>query len=180
MSFTTTTIDWTKHNFSTTKTFSLKGLECFARVVHIHDGDTLTAIIPLINDFYKFSIRLAGIDTCEMKSSNEENKTLAAKARERLIHLVKTKKEEEKDDDEKQDDIKAYLLQHVKLVYLSCQEFDKYGRVLADVKKTDTDTDTFSEILVKEKLAYRYDGKKKKLTDEEQLKMLMNFSTTSF
>jgi len=160
-------IDWTKHNFSTTKTFSLKGLECFARVVHIHDGDTLTAIIPLMNNFYKFSIRLAGIDTCEMKSSNVENKTLAMKARERLIHLVKTKKEEE---DEKQD-IKPYLLQHIELVYLSCQEFDKYGRILANVKKTKDDTETFSDILVKEKLAYRYDGKKK-LTDEEQLKYL--------
>jgi endonuclease YncB( thermonuclease family) len=161
-------IDWTKHNFSTTKTFSLKGLECFARVVHIHDGDTLTAIIPLINDFYKFSIRLAGIDTCEMKSSNEENKTLATKARQRLIQLVvKTKKEKE----EEKQDIKSYLLQHIELVHLSCQEFDKYGRVLAHVKKTKDDTETFSDILVKEKLAYRYDGKKK-LTDEEQLKYL--------
>lgn len=177
----TTTIDWNKYNFSNTKPFSLKGIEGFARVVHIHDGDTFTAIIPLLDDFYKFSIRLAWIDTCEIKSSNKENQKLATKARDRLINLVKTKKEDDKKQHEEEEDIKPYLLRNIELVYLSCQEFDKYGRVLANVKKTDTDTETFSEILVKEKLAYRYDGKKK-LTDEEQLKILLmitDFSTTS-
>lgn len=176
MTTQTPSIDWNKYNFSNTKPFSLKGIECFARVVHIHDGDTLTAIIPLLNDFYKFSIRLAGIDTCEMKSPNEENQTLALKARDRLIDLIKTtnkatKEEEEEKEDEKQQDIKPYLLQHIELVYLSCQDFDKYGRVLAHVKKNKDDSQTFSEILIQEKLAYPYDGKKK-LTDEEQLKYL--------
>lgn len=159
-------IDWNKYNFSNTKPFSLKGIECFARVVHIHDGDTLTAIIPLMNNFYKFSIRLAGIDTCEMKSPNQKNQTLALKARDRLINLIKTttkvtKEKEEEKEDEKQQDIKPYLLRNIELVYLSCQDFDKYGRVLAHVKKNKDDSQTFSEILIQEKLAYPYDGKKK-------------------
>lgn len=173
MTTPTPSIDWKKYNFSNTKPFSLKGIECFARVVHIHDGDTITAIIPLLNDFYKFSIRLAGIDTCEMKSPNEKNQTLALKARDRLIHLIKTtnKTTKEEDEDEKQQDIKPYLFQHIELVFLSCQDFDKYGRVLAHVKKNKDDSQTFSEILIQEKLAYPYDGKKK-LNDEEQLKYL--------
>ena len=171
---TTPPIDWKKYNFSNTKPFSLKGIECFARVIQIHDGDTITAIIPLMNNFYKFSIRLARIDTCEIHSPNEENQKVAIKARDRLIDLVKTttnnssssttnKKEEE--------DIKPYLQKNIELVYISCQDFDKYGRVLADVKKNKDDSQTFSEILIQEKLAYPYDGKKK-LNDEEQLKYL--------
>ena len=183
MTTPTPSIDWNKYNFSNTKPFSLKGIECFARVVHIHDGDTLTAIIPLLNDFYKFSIRLAGIDTCEIKSPNEKNQTLALKARDRLIDLIKTtnketkeededeKQQHEKEEEEEEEDIKPYLLQHIELVFLSCQDFDKYGRVLAHVKKNKDDSQTFSEILIQEKLAYPYDGKKK-LTDEEQLKYL--------
>ena len=56
--------DWDEYNYNTTKTFSLKNTECYARVVQIYDGDTITAVIPLFDNFYKFSIRLNGIDTC--------------------------------------------------------------------------------------------------------------------
>lgn len=158
-----TSIDWSKYNYNTAPKFSLKDTECFARVVQIHDGDTLTAVIPLLNQFYKFSVRLAGVDTCEISSATEENKILASKAKNRLIELVTQKTAET--------DLKTYLLNNVELVYLSCQDFDKYGRVLATVKKTKEDSECFSQILIKEKLAYSYDGKKK-LTESEQVLLL--------
>jgi endonuclease YncB( thermonuclease family) len=157
--------DWLKYNINTTTTFSLKNTECYARVVQIHDGDTLTAIIPLFGSYYKFSIRLHAIDTCEMKSKNEVIEKLSLDARHRLINLMTNKNASEIGD------VKKYLLANVVLVYVKCHDFDKYGRVLATVSQSPTDGESFSEILVKEKLAYVYTGKTK-LTEEEQIAML--------
>lgn len=160
-------IDWTKYNSDTTTTFSLKGTECYGRVVQIHDGDTITVIIPLFdtNKFYKFSVRLSGIDTCEVSSTTEENKILAIKAKNRLIELVTSTTTAT--------DIKSYLQNNITLVYLKCLDFDKYGRLLATVyKNNNNDVEiSFSDILIKEKLGYCYTGKKK-LTELDQVELL--------
>jgi endonuclease YncB( thermonuclease family) len=158
--------DWLKYNINTTTTLSLKNTECYARVVHIHDGDTLTAIIPVFGSYYKFSIRLNGIDTCEIKSKNEVTQKLSVDARNRLINLIT-----DRNASDINDDVKKYLLDNVVLVFVKCNDFDKYGRVLATVSKSHSDAMSFSDILVKEKLAYVYSGKTK-LTEEEQIAML--------
>jgi endonuclease YncB( thermonuclease family) len=155
-------IDWSNYNYNNTNTFSLKGLKCFARVVHIHDGDTFTAIIPLFDKYYKFSVRLNGIDTCEIASKNKIIQTLSLKARNRLVNLITGLTISENVD------IKKYLLDNIALIYINCDDFDKYGRLLATVTKSDSNIISFSDILVKEKLAYVYDGKTK-LTEEEQI-----------
>lgn len=159
-------IDWTKYNSDTTTTFSLKGTECYGRVVQIHDGDTITVIIPLFdtNKFYKFSVRLSGIDTCEVSSTTEENKILAINAKNKLIELVTS-------TNNNITDIKSYLHNNITLVYLKCLDFDKYGRLLATIYKNKNDEISFSDILIKEKLGYCYTGKKK-LTELEQLELL--------
>lgn len=157
--------DWLKYNINTTTTFSLKNTECYARVVQIHDGDTLTAIIPVFGSYYKFSIRLNGIDTCEIKSKNEKTQKLSVDARNRLINLITDRHASNIGD------VKKYLLDNVVLVFVKCNDFDKYGRVLATVSKSPGDVLSFSEILVNEKLAYVYTGKTK-LTEEEQIAML--------
>ena len=157
--------DWDKYNYNTTKTFSLKNTECYARVVQIYDGDTITAVIPLFDNFYKFSIRLNGIDTCEIKSANKTNRDMSVTARNRLAQLITDSKYQESMD------MKKYFLENVFLVYLICDDFDKYGRVLATVSKNKDDIVSFSDILINEKLAYAYDGKKK-LTEEEQINIL--------
>jgi endonuclease YncB( thermonuclease family) len=66
-------------------------------------------------------------------------------------------------------EIKPFLRHNICLVNVKCYDFDKYGRLLADVSKT-KDSMPFSKILVNEKLAYVYDGGKK-LTEMEQLKL---------
>lgn len=156
-------IPWSFFNYDTTPEFSLKGTECIGRVVQIHDGDTLTIIIPVFTTLFKFSVRLAGIDTCEMTSKNETTKELAMKAKKRLMELVTATTPSV--------DIKRYLMENIVLVYVKCQDFDKYGRLLAEVSK-EKDSELFSNILLTEKLAYSYDGKKK-LTEEEQIKFLL-------
>lgn len=158
--------DWLKYNINTTSTFSLKNTECYARVVQIHDGDTLTAIIPVFDSYYKFSVRLNGIDTCEIKSKNEVTQKLAVSARNRLVNLITGRQANEISN------VKTYLNDNVVLVYVKCSDFDKYGRVLATVTKSPGDALlSFSEILVNEKLAYVYKGKTK-LTEDEQIAML--------
>jgi endonuclease YncB( thermonuclease family) len=162
-------INWTEHNYSNTQSFSLQNLECYCRVVKIYDGDTITVIIHVFNCFYKFSVRLLGIDTCEIKSNNEVNKTLAIKARKRLFELISNV--DTNDTNYTNIDIDKYLSDNVCLVYIKCNEFDKYGRILCDIYKNEDKERTFSEILLDEKLAYSYDGKKK-LSEEEQLELL--------
>lgn len=152
-------IDWTNHTYSNTQAFSLQNLECYCRVVKIYDGDTITVIIPVFNSFYKFSVRLKNIDTCEMKSKKQTNKTIANDARKRLFELVTT---------QNLDDSDKFLSDNVNLVYIKCEDFDKYGRLLGDIYKNKDDDKSFSEILIEEKLAYSYDGKKK-LSEEEQI-----------
>jgi endonuclease YncB( thermonuclease family) len=59
------------------------------------------------------------------------------------------------------------------LIKIKCGEFDKYGRLLGwlfnkDSVKTISIEQSFNHILIKENLAYKYEGKTK-LTEEEQL-----------
>lgn len=151
-----------------TPAFSLNDKKTWARVVSIYDGDTLTAVIPVLGSFFKFKIRLQGIDTCEMKSATEFAKDMALKARNRLVEVItgtstpfKTKK-----------DIEKYLDSNVCLVWLHCLEMDKYGRVLANVYRTQ-DEMSINQLLLDEKLAYSYNGDTKK-TEQEQIEYLNN------
>ena len=58
------------------------------KVIKVYDGDTITIAsrVPgLYNSpIYKFSVRLNGIDSPEMKGKNEEEKEIAVKARDAL------------------------------------------------------------------------------------------------
>lgn len=142
--------------------FSLQGRHV-ARIVSIHDGDTFTCVIPLESSFYKFSVRIDGIDTAEMTSKNTLLKTKALLARGRLFQLFT---ETNIDTFEwKKRDFDDYFAKYYTTVQIECKEMDKYGRVLADVSD-------FSNILVREKLAYMYNGGTK-LTEDEQIKMLV-------
>lgn len=142
--------------------FSLQGTHT-ARVVSVHDGDTLTCVIPFETTFYKFSVRLDGIDTAEMTSKTELLKIKALLARSRLFKLIT---ETNIDTVEwKKRDFDDYFLKHYTTVQLECTEMDKYGRVLANISN-------FANILVNEKLAYSYNGGTK-LTEFEQAKMLL-------
>ena len=59
------------HGYDDCQPFSLKGKTLQARLVNVHDGDTHTYIIELYpGDFYRFTVRLAGIDTPELKNIN--------------------------------------------------------------------------------------------------------------
>ena len=50
-----------------TPEFSLCGLTLQGKVVECYDADTCKIVLPLQTSFYKFTCRLSGIDTPEMK-----------------------------------------------------------------------------------------------------------------
>jgi endonuclease YncB( thermonuclease family) len=158
-----------KHGGSNTKPLTLNEMKTYARVVSIYDGDTMHVIIPFLGSFFKFAIRMYGIDSPEIKSKNPDIKDMALKARNRVIELVmkapfdgqrfKTKK-----------DIETELENNVYLVWLHCLEMDKYGRVLANVYASAAESDkSFADILIAEKLAYPYFGKTKKTEGEQAI-----------
>lgn len=151
-----------------TKSFSLHGQETFCRLVDIIDGDSLVVILPVFDNYYKYHIRINGIDTCEMKSKNQDNKQLALKARCELLNII-TKNNY--DFNISKDEMKRILNSDIYILYLECREFDKYGRLLANVYLDDSKKISLSEHLINKNLAYIYTGDTK-LSESEQLKKL--------
>jgi len=148
-----------------TPIFTMNGMNTFARVVNVIDGDTLSLVIPLFDKYFKFNVRIYGIDTCEIHSNDTEIKDKGLKAKYRVIEMLSKK------------DIKDVLCisrkqiidlfnANICIVWIECLDFDKYGRLLGNVF-FDNKTKNIADILVSEKLAYRYDGGTK-LTEEQQ------------
>jgi len=82
-------------------------------VIKVYDGDTITIAQKLPyseSPLYRFSVRLAGIDTPEIKGKTEVEKTAAKKAQQALEQMILKKN---------------VVLKNVKS--------EKYGRLLADV-----------------------------------------------
>jgi endonuclease YncB( thermonuclease family) len=159
--------DWKQHG-GATPYFSLNGKECWGRVVQLYDGDTMKVVIKLFDGHYKFNCRLNGIDTCEMKSKDPENKLKAIKARNRVLQLVNKAASVQLDKNYAKKEIDHIFESNVCLVWIKCGQFDKYGRLLCRIYETDKSDKSVGDILIEEKLAYAYDGGTK-LTEAEQL-----------
>lgn len=138
-----------------TPELSLAGKTMYARVVKVYDGDTITVVLPLFDSFYKYNVRIYGLDTPELRSKNTLLKYCAYRARDRIIELI--------DGND--------LEQIVSLVYIECQEYDKYGRLLCNVYLDETREISITNVLIAEHLGYMYNGEKK-LTEEEQIDLL--------
>lgn len=155
-----------------TPEFTLNGVKTFGRLVDVYDGDTITCIIPIVFSesvpeyykFYKFNVRLYGIDTCELKNKNDELKNKAYFAREYVLKYFCG----EVDLDLKctRQSIQEYLDKNVVILWLECLEDDKYGRILANgyaVKANgnqilEKEPKSVSESLIDQQLAVRYVG----------------------
>jgi endonuclease YncB( thermonuclease family) len=158
--------EFEQHNINNTSFFSLQGQSMYGRVVNVVDGDTLVVILKLFDTYWKFYVRLARIDTCETRSKNEELKEIAINAKKCVFEMITDFQLNEYS----RKTILDYLDKNTCIVWLRCEEFDKFGRLLANVSKTKT-SEIFSDVLIEKKLAYEYNGGKK-LTEEEQLLLL--------
>lgn len=139
------------HNYRNTHAFDLNGWYGWARVVNVHDGDTITVIMSLKGEVYKVNVRIFGIDTPELYGIDRD---AALRARDAVIEwctqsyvpCLSTAKQ-----------VIDHLDQSVTLVYLQCQKMDKYGRVLANVYHAPNGV-SLTSWLIDNKLGVQYFG----------------------
>jgi len=118
--------------------FSLDGYSTISRVVDVYDGDTCTVIFEWEGKMRKFKCRCSGYDSPEMKPRlNIENRAdIIVKAK-----LAKTRLQE---------------LTNV-CIRIKCLEFDKYGRLLAELYTFYTN-EHINQIMIDEGHGYVYNG----------------------
>lgn len=108
------------------------------KVIKVYDGDTITVAAKLpysSSPVYRFHVRLAGIDTPEMKGHGEAEKAIAIQSRDVLHSLI-----------------------YGKVITLKNLKSEKYGRILADVYYKNIHVNQW---LLDNHYAVKYDGGKK-------------------
>lgn len=112
-------------------------------VCKVYDADTITVVSKLDfktgDNFFRFSIRLLGIDAPELRTKNEIEKKISIEARDALRKII------------------LY-----KVVRLETFETDKYGRLLCNVYYNGIN---LNQWLLDEHYAVSYDGGTKKVPD---------------
>ena len=109
------------------------------KVIRVYDGDTITIAARFhiegvhITNLFRYSVRLRRIDSPEMKTKNKKEKELAIRSRDALNNLIMGK-----------------------IVFLIDVEYDKYGRILADV--ITEDGVNVSDWMLREGYAVSYNG----------------------
>jgi endonuclease YncB( thermonuclease family) len=116
--------------------FSLDGYKTNGRIASVYDGDTVRIIFSFHGTFYKWNCRLAGIDTPELRTSNDKEKEYGYQVRDILREKILNK-----------------------VVSVECGKFDKYGRLLVTI--TCDEDCCVNKWLVENKYALEYDGGKK-------------------
>ena len=152
-------IDWNKVD-KKIKRFSLENEIKTAKCVDVYDGDTIQLVFPLQNQLYRWTCRLTGIDTPELRTRNKTEKKFGYIVRNTLREKILNK-----------------------MVVVECGEFDKYGRLLGKIfLKTDYDEKqiggnggastnienllSINQWLIDNKYAFSYDGGKKNNWEE--------------
>ena len=117
------------------KKFSFDGKTFFARVASVYDGDTITILFYYRNELMKYSCRLYGIDTPELRGGNKRSKHKARKSRDFLKQLILNK-----------------------IIKVECLKFDKYGRILIKIWYKGKN---INELMITSSHAKKYFGGKK-------------------
>lgn len=135
-----------------TSKFSFKGIKMWGRVLDVVDGDTIVCAVCVNDAFSKIRIRIAGIDTWEMKSKDEHDRELAHRAWKRTASLVLGLEKELFEGT--RNELCNLLDDRCSIVQLTCYDFDMYGRVLADVEVSTKSQ--VKDVLIREQLAIPY------------------------
>lgn len=151
--------------------FSLKGMDCIGKVVDIYDGDTCKVVLLYKGEYAKFTCRLVGLDTPEMKppmsKPNRDEEIAAAKrCRNRFIQLATNCRIDIGMLDISKKELKAMMNDNSKLVRVVCGEFDKYGRLLVSlydivdsvVTSGGGNEKSYNSVLIEENYAKPYYG----------------------
>lgn len=116
------------------------------KVVKVYDGDTMTVACKLDGEYYKFNVRIRGVDCPEMRTKKGSERMAA--------HFVQAHMEK-------------FILN--RLVQLHDIAYDKYGRILARVVMNNVD---LGEYLLTHRLAVEYDGGSKENTPDDWMRFI--------
>ncbi len=146
-----------KFNGDPVSFWDYNGKTCYAKVVSVYDGDTCTIVMPLSDKdhtFYKFTVRLNGIDTPEKRSKDEMEKKASIKVKELVEKFILGK-----------------------IVKIQCGEFDKYGRILGDIYVMDHFTKrefSVNQFLIDNRLCKSYAGGTKEAFQHSDYSSILN------
>ena len=115
-----------------TPPYSLDGLVTNAKCTKCYDADTVHLVFHHQNILSRWTGRLIGIDSAEIKSKDGQEHDFAIKSRDYLKNIILDK-----------------------IVSIKCGKFDKYGRLLVTISYNGQN---INELLLKEGYAYEYRG----------------------
>lgn len=127
-----------------TPTFTLKDTFKICKIVDVYDGDTIRGVFENNGVYNKWTIRMYGYDSPEIRPSRKlaNRDEIKAKAR------------------ESRDYLREKVLNRTALLH--CLDFDKYGRVLANVYIDELGETSVNDHMVEMNYGYPYFGGKKK------------------
>jgi len=142
---TTTLTELEQCTYANTPRFNFKDQTFEAKCVKVYDGDTITVVFRVCNKPYKFSIRMQGYDSPEMKSKSFDP---IQKALEEKWAIAS----------------KQYLANMIldKVITLKCGSYEKYGRILGTVQFNGRD---INETMLKSGYCRPYRGGRKEEWD---------------
>lgn len=117
--------------------FTFEGRSMLGKVMEVVDGDSLKVAIPIGGQAWIFPVRLENIDCPEVRTRHDTEKVLGLKTKERVESLVLNK-----------------------IVALKLGDFDKFGRLLAQVYTREGVN--VAEDLIKNGMAVEYRGGERK------------------
>jgi len=129
-------INWDEVN-KQIKPFTLNGLLVEGKIVEVYDGDTCKVVFPYFEQLYKWTLRLERIDTPELKTKNDLERSFGFEVRDILRNMILDK-----------------------IVKVKCGKFDKYGRLLAEIY---INGQNVNQYLLDNNYAFAYDGGTKNL-----------------
>jgi endonuclease YncB( thermonuclease family) len=123
-----------------TPEFSLEGVDTLCKVVDVYDGDTIKIVFYYKEELFKWTVRLWGINTPEMRPS------LKLENRKEIIRQAK--------------EARDFVINHCNnvdnLVYIKCLGNDKYGRLLGHIYLDKDYTVSINDLLIKNNHAVEY------------------------
>ena len=127
-----------------TPKFSLKNKFKICKIVDVYDGDTVRGVFENNGVYNKWTIRMYGYDSPEIRPSRK----------------LENRDEIKKKAKESRDYLKSKILG--KLIFLHCLDFDKYGRVLANIYSEEFGEKSVNDHMVEMNYGYPYFGGTKK------------------
>lgn len=143
--------------------FNFAGQNFYARVIGLHDADSLKVCFDVSGKLYKMMTRLEGIDSAEIRSKDPKEKALAVRARDYVAAWCMPNKFSV-GGNYTEKELVAALWEDPVIVYLKCGEMDKFGRILTEFYKDDVEPHSLNKLLRDNGFVDSYDGGSKQRT----------------